>query len=53
MIIWETINGQQQPVVFCDICGWRCVDDEYEEIDGIVMCPNCIQQNSLENHEET
>ena len=45
MIIWEHINGEVKPKVFCDSCGWECKKGEYEEIEGIIICPNCIRRN--------
>ena len=45
MIIWETVNGKIQPKVFCDCCGWECQGDDYEEIDSMIICQNCVRKN--------
>lgn len=49
MVIWETVDGELSPLVFCDCCGWDCTYEDYEEIDDMILCPNCIRQNSAEN----
>ena len=48
MIIWETIGGELTPLVFCDCCGWDCTYEKYEEVDNMILCPNCIRQNNAE-----
>ena len=50
MIIWETVNGELKPKVFCDICGWECQGDDYTEIGvTLILCPNCVKQNFAES----
>ena len=48
MVIWEKVDGELHPKMFCDICGWECQGDDYEEVDGLILCPNCIKQNHAE-----
>ena len=50
MIIWEKINGELKPKVFCDICGWECQGDDYTEVGvTLILCPNCVKQNFAES----
>ena len=37
-------------IVYCDCCGKECLDG-YENIDGMDICPNCINENNLCNFE--
>ena len=50
MIIWEKVNGELKPKVFCDMCGWECQGDDYTEVGvTLILCPNCVKQNFAES----
>lgn len=54
MIIWELINGEPQPKIFCDNCGWECQQNDdgswdYCDLPGMDLCLNCVKQNYAES----